>query len=149
MLVDFSMSHRGSFFANLKEIGINPGHMRALFALQLDEPRPMGSLANMLQCDASNVTWMVDGLEDRGLVERRTLPSDRRVKTIVLTPEGVQVKGRLLEALYEPPAELLALDRDSLESLRSALARAIGSTPPWTFEGRAGQIAGRPASAGA
>src|SRR5207249_9650375 len=60
------------------EIGLNPGAMKMLFDLEPDDPRSMGALAETFACDASNITWMVDRLEERGLVERRTLPTVRR-----------------------------------------------------------------------
>ena len=43
----------------------------ALRQLDPDEPKPMSELAAALRCDNSNVTGIVDRLEDRGLVERR------------------------------------------------------------------------------
>ena len=48
-------------------------------------PLPMGVLAEILQCDASNITGVVDGLESRGLVERRVSTKDRRIKHLTLT----------------------------------------------------------------
>jgi DNA-binding MarR family transcriptional regulator len=65
----------------------------------------MRALARAWACDASNVTWMVDRLESRGLVERRMLPSDRRVKTVALTPLGASTKAELFTRLNEPPAD--------------------------------------------
>jgi DNA-binding MarR family transcriptional regulator len=118
----FFWMHRDEHLAALRELGLTPGHMKALFVLKLDEPRPMGALAEALSCDASTVTWLVDSLEERGIVERRPLPSDRRVKTVVLTPLGEKTKGELLERLYEPPGVLLELDTKQLEALDRALA---------------------------
>ena len=94
----------------------------------------MHSLAEAWTCDASNATWMIDRLEQRGLVERRPVAGDRRVKKVVLTPLGVETKAALREALYEPPPELLELSLADLEALRDALeklpARAEHPTPP-------------------
>jgi hypothetical protein len=45
------------------------------------------------------------------------------VKTIALTPSGLQTRERILEALYEPPPDLLALDVKSLKSLQRELAK--------------------------
>jgi DNA-binding MarR family transcriptional regulator len=73
------------------------------------------------------VTWMVDRLESRGLVERRMLPSDRRVKMVALTPLGASTKAELFTRLHEPPADFLALDRATLQALRDALARLPAS----------------------
>ena len=107
----------------LREIGLTPGHMKALSILDPDEPKPMRAMADALACDASMVTWLVDRLEERGLVERRTAPADRRVKTLVLTPVGISTRARLAEALYMPPADLLRLDLASLEALRDELRK--------------------------
>jgi DNA-binding MarR family transcriptional regulator len=122
-LLDLTMGQRGRFFRILQEFGLTPGDLRALFALDGDHPRPMRALAQAWNCDASNATWMVDRLETRGLVERRALPHDRRVKAVVLTPLGASTKRGLMTRLHEPPDDLLALDRATLEALRDALAQ--------------------------
>jgi DNA-binding MarR family transcriptional regulator len=69
------------------------------------------------------MTWLVDRLEERGLAERRALPSDRRVKTIALTPKGVEFRRRMLVEMFTPPEELLGLDAATLEALRSDLEK--------------------------
>jgi DNA-binding MarR family transcriptional regulator len=126
-LLDLTMGQRNRFFRILQEFGLTPGDLRALFALDGDHPRPMRTLAQVWACDASNVTWMVDRLERRGLVERRMLPSDRRVKTVALTPLGARAKAELFTRLHEPPDDFLALDRATLQALRDALAQLPAS----------------------
>ena len=126
-LLDLTMGQRTRFFRVLQESGLTPGDLRALFALDQETPRPMRTLARAWACDASNVTWMIDRLESRGLVERRTPPSDRRVKTVALTPLGASTKAELFTRLHEPPADFLALDRATLQALRDALARLPAS----------------------
>src|SRR4030095_7518668 len=91
-LLDLTMGQRNRFFAILQEFGLTPGDLRTLSALDQEPPRPMRTLAGAWGGDAPNVTWMVARLESRGLVERRTLPSDRRVKTVALTPLGASTK---------------------------------------------------------
>jgi len=135
MLAEFTSSRfqSGGQFGILRELGLTPGHMKALAALDPDEPRPMRALADALSCDASMVTWLVDRMEERGLVERRALPSDRRVKTVALTELGVDVRDRLLGALCEPPPELLSLDIASLEALRTQLSKLpVASGSLWS-----------------
>ena len=51
----------------------------------LDEPKPMGELAQHMHCDSSNITGIVDRLTERGLVERGPAVGDRRVKLVALT----------------------------------------------------------------
>ena len=117
------MHHFGHTSGVLQELGLTPGHMKALLMLEPGEPRPMGSLAQQFACDASTITWLVDRLEERGLVERGGLPSDRRVKTVALTALGVKTKDELEQRLYEPPPELSCVGRHSLEELRDALTK--------------------------
>ncbi len=117
----------GEHFAVLRELGLTPGHLKALAVIHPDEPRPMGLMAEMMRCDASQMTWLVDRLEERELVERRTMPTDRRVRTIALTPRGVEVRRLILDKLFEPPDELLALDAAALEDLRGHLEKLPAS----------------------
>jgi DNA-binding MarR family transcriptional regulator len=127
----FSNFQRGDHVRYLRELGLTPGHLKALAALDPEEPRPMRALADALSCDASQVTWLVDRLEERGLVERRSLANDRRVKTVALTPVGVQTRSRLQAMYYEPPEDLLTLDVAALEALRSGLA-VLPRRPLWS-----------------
>ena len=109
--------------AMLRELGLTPGHLKALSILDPEQPKPMRAMADALACDASQVTWLVDRLEERGLVERRSSRTDRRVKTLVLTPLGIETRRQLAEAMYTPPADLLRLDLASLEALRDELRK--------------------------
>jgi DNA-binding MarR family transcriptional regulator len=103
--------------------GLNPGAIKALQSLDPVSPRTMGSLADAWRCDASNVTWLVDRLEERGLVERRTSPIDRRVKTVVMTDAGLALR-RDLDAIWsQPPDQVQALDNDDLIGLARILRK--------------------------
>jgi len=107
----------------LRAHGLTPNDAKALWALGTEQGQTMGALADRWLCDASNATWIVDRLEERGLAERRADPSDRRVKLVVLTQAGVEARRRLMDLMFEPPPELLTLDRADLEALRDALAK--------------------------
>ncbi|HEY0276652.1 MAG TPA: MarR family transcriptional regulator, partial [Solirubrobacterales bacterium] len=51
----------------------------------LDIFQPMGRMAELLHCDPSNVTGIVDTLEERNLAARKPSKADRRVKVVELT----------------------------------------------------------------
>jgi DNA-binding MarR family transcriptional regulator len=123
----FSAFREGRHVAMLREMGLTPGHMKALSLLDPTEPKPMRAMADSLACDASMITWLVDRLEERGLVERGASPTDRRVKTVVLTPLGIRTRKKLLAALEAPPADLLYLDASSLRTLRDQLRKLPGA----------------------
>jgi DNA-binding MarR family transcriptional regulator len=99
---------------------------QALLIRRLREPMSMGTAAEALRCDASNLTGIVDRLEKRGLVERRTLATDRRVKELVLTDAGREVLGRLEELVTAAPG-LSDLAGDEQDALVGLLRRALGS----------------------
>ena len=115
----------------LSSEGLTPNDIRALMALDPSEGRTMSDLADAWSCDASNATFIVDRVEERGLAERRTIPTDRRLKLVVLTERGAELRGRVLERFFEPPPELLQLSRADLEALREAAAR-LPVTEVWT-----------------
>lgn len=115
-----TVKHRQRVFADR---GLTPNDARALFVLDGTRGRSMSELADEWLCDASNATWIVDRLEERGLAERRTMPTDRRVKLVVLTPKGSRTREEMFRELYEPPPELLELDREDLEALRDAVSK--------------------------
>jgi DNA-binding MarR family transcriptional regulator len=140
VLATFGLSQiqRGPHLAILRRLGLTPGDLKVLAILDPDEPRPMRALADALSVDPSMATWFVDRLEEKGLVERRPAPSDRRVKRVVLTPRGLRTRQRLLTALFEPPPELLQLDRERLEALRSALEHLPVPASPFDGQRRAG-----------
>jgi DNA-binding MarR family transcriptional regulator len=88
-----------------------------------DHPSPMSAIATALACHASNVTGLVDRLEEQGLVTRRPSEEDRRVKHICLTAKGVEVRDNLCSELFAPPPELSRLDEDELAVLEKLLLR--------------------------
>jgi DNA-binding MarR family transcriptional regulator len=106
------------------ELGLSPMQLHALSVLQPGEEVPMSALAEQLVCDASNVTGIVDRLEARGLIERRTDPRDRRVKMLALTGEGVGLREEATQRMMQPPPELAALSRRDQRTLLELLRRA-------------------------
>ncbi|WP_091060073.1 MarR family winged helix-turn-helix transcriptional regulator [Micromonospora humi] len=85
----------------IAELGLTPAAARALHELDPDHPLPARDLAEQLGCDRSNVTGLADKLEQAGLVERRTDPTDRRQKTLVVTARGRQVRERVREVMSD------------------------------------------------
>jgi len=93
------------------------------------EAVPMRDLADRLQCDPSNVTFLADRLEERGLIERRPDPSDRRVKLLALTTAGLAVRTRIVQAAAtrSPLARLSPADQQRLCRL---LDKCLQPEPP-------------------
>jgi DNA-binding MarR family transcriptional regulator len=129
LFFDFFLLTRPERDCALEALDLTPNDARALGMLDPGRGRTMSSLAEAWGCDASNATCVIDRLEQRGLAERHTAPDDRRIKMVVLTPEGVRTRTKLIEAIYKPPPALIDLPRASLEALRDAAAKLPRQTP--------------------
>ena len=125
LLFRVAKAKHGVLTARLAELDLTPVQAHALRRLDPKRPLGMSALAEALYCHASNVTGIVDRLESRGLVERTPGTDDRRVKTLVLTQEGAEVRAKVIELLSEPPAALAALSPSDQRALRDILRRAV------------------------
>jgi MarR family transcriptional regulator, organic hydroperoxide resistance regulator len=92
---------------------------------ELSSDLTMRELADRLCCEPSNVTFVVDRLEERGLLDRRPHPKDRRAKQLVLTTAGHTMRGELLAAL-DRHAPLQHLSETQLHALERELLSALG-----------------------
>ena len=61
----------------------------------LESSMAMRDLGKHMHCDPSFVTAIADLLEKRGLARREASTADRRIKNLVLTPEGVGLRGKI------------------------------------------------------
>ena len=138
-MFDLLMRSAPTRTASLSRRGLTPNDARALFTLDRTEGRPMRSLADAWECDPSNTTWIVDRLETLGLVERRALPEDRRVKHVVLTRKGAQARTALMREFHAPPPEIAALGRADLEALQRVLDKVPAADPTPSAAGRRGR----------
>jgi len=109
------------------KLGVTPPILGALRFLE--QPQTMGRMAELLHCDPSNVTGIVDALEERNLAERKPSAGDRRVKVVELTGPGKDLRARSVEEMYKPPAWIEALSAADQRKLRDILKRAGDSSP--------------------
>ncbi|MET7637976.1 MarR family transcriptional regulator [Streptomyces sp. NPDC005438] len=105
--------------------GLSGAQARVL-SLLYAEPLPMRQVARVIRCEPSNITGIVDRLEERGLVERQPNPADRRVKLAALTDEGRRVVRELRDNLPFARQPLAALTTEQRLQLRDLLRRVLG-----------------------
>ncbi len=122
-----AMSGRlGQHFATCAaEFGLSTPEGKVLLSLESDDTLSMRALARKLSYDASNLTGIIDKLEDRGAVQRHTDSADRRVKTIAATEQGLQLRTRLWERLRADAGPVRALNDSQLHDLRTLLQCAL------------------------
>jgi DNA-binding MarR family transcriptional regulator len=126
LLFELMGAMRNHFQASLADFDLSPPQAHAIRGLQPGCPVPMRELAKHLHCDASNVTGIVDRLEARGLVERHVGATDRRVKELVVTDAGAELRRRLHERLKHGAPAVARLTPEEQRTFRALLAKAVG-----------------------
>jgi DNA-binding MarR family transcriptional regulator len=110
--------------------GLSAVQAKVLMQLQPDGALTMRALAGQLQYDASNLTGVVDRLEEMGAVRRRPQPNDRRAKGVVLTAEGQRLRQAFWDRLTNKSGPLGSLGSRDLTSLRTLLRTAVRARTP-------------------
>jgi DNA-binding MarR family transcriptional regulator len=97
---------------------VSPSQSRALGVLQRHGALRPGTLAEHLHIAARSATEVVDDLQERGLVERRPDPDDRRATLVALTDAGASAADAISYARQEEATRffgsLSAADRADL-----------------------------------
>jgi MarR family 2-MHQ and catechol resistance regulon transcriptional repressor len=74
--------------ASAQAHGLTLAELGVLEALYHLGPMPLCEVQRKVLVSSGGITYLVDGLEKRGLLRRATSPRDRRVRIASLTPEG-------------------------------------------------------------
>lgn len=115
--------------AALAEHGLTRATAQALWAIDpASEPPSMKTIAQRLFCEAPNLTFVMNQLAERGLVQRVVDPHDRRSRLIRLTGEGQRIRSEIIAAAVVA-SPLAALSATALRQLVSILGEAVRSTP--------------------
>src|SRR5436190_4978267 len=110
-----------------ESVGLHPYHHAVLAVLDEASVETQGAIADALGYDRGQLVGLLDELEERGLVERRRDPSDRRRHTVRLTPDGKRMLAKLRALAGKLEDEYLAQldkrERAQLHRLLLLLAR--------------------------
>src|SRR5437763_12413364 len=104
-------------------LSITRQQARALLLVARNEGLSQAAVAAMLDIEPIALVRMLDRLHEEGLVERRLHPTDRRVRTLWLTPAGWAAVDRILEINAEVRNEACA---GMSPAARDALVAALG-----------------------
>lgn len=100
-LLGFLVSAKQHLVAIGGEFGLTGIQAVTLMLIDEAHPRPMKNFCTLFHCDASNVTGIVDGLEQKGLVSRQNDSNDRRIKVICLERTGKKLQTTIIKRLSE------------------------------------------------
>jgi DNA-binding MarR family transcriptional regulator len=117
-----SLVYPPPFLSIAREHDLRPAAFGALRVL--GEPRTMGQLAALLHCDNSNVTGIVDSLEEKNIAVRFPSEVDRRIKVVELSVQGEKLRRRLMKEMAKPPDWVKSLSEKDQKDLRDILRRA-------------------------
>jgi len=94
LLVRLGIHAAGELAAALEPLGIEPRHFGVLNRIAAHEGESQQALGRRLGLHPTRVVFLVDELEERGLVERRRNPADRRSNALHLTAAGRRLLTR-------------------------------------------------------
>ena len=118
-------------FNTIAELDLSFTQIKVLCALEMEgQDRSVKALADSMLVSLPAMSRAVDGLFERGFVEREEDPTDRRMKRVRLTEAGRSVPLALNEARMSALHELIgSLDGEEAESLQKALALMLERRP--------------------
>ena len=98
LMHDVSRLMRRRFERRARQTGlaITRQQARALLSIARNEGLSQAAIATMLDIEPIALVRLLDRLHEEGLVERRLHPTDRRVRTLWLTPLGWTMVDRIL-----------------------------------------------------
>jgi MarR family transcriptional regulator, repressor for mepA len=87
-------------------------------------------IAKVSRTSAASVSSLLQGLESRGLIERRTEDGDERSKRVYATPAGSQLISGFDDAMLAAEETLLApLNKSERETLHALLTKITAELP--------------------
>lgn len=137
LLHDVARLLRKRFEQRAKESGLTRAQWQALAYLSRNEGIQQGSLADLLEVEPITLGRVVDKLEQRGLIERRSHPTDRRIWQLFLREAARPLVEQLREigdaTRQDALAGLSGEERrrlvEALTTMKSNLLEACAQTP--------------------
>lgn len=127
--VGFTISTTGYAIARrfrelLAPLGLQPREFALLRTVATSEGVTQQAIAKQMGVAPSRMVAFVDSLEERGLLDRRQNPDDRRARALFLTPEGRELLKRAFAVAVEHEQRLRSeLSHEEREQLLDLLAR--------------------------
>jgi len=130
LLVQLGFHIAHAFKERLAPLGLEPRHFGMLTRLAANEGKSQQAIGELIGLNPTSMVFLVDELEQRGLVERRRNPADRRSYALYLTEPG---RAKLREAQqagsghdHQLGASLSGAQRKQLTALLRRLAEEQG-----------------------
>ncbi len=134
LLVVLSRAHAAVRVHTERDIGqhgLSSTEFAVLEALYHKGPLLQGEVQRKILLSSGGITYTVDRLVEKGLVERRDCPNDRRARYAALTPAGAELMERIFPihaaAVEQAMAGVSAAEQEQLVTLLRTLGLAAES----------------------
>ena len=116
------------FHARVREMGLRVPEWRVVACLHDQDGLMVTQLAHFALMEQSRLTRIIDQMETRGLVDRRSDEGDGRRVRIYLTDEGQAISAQLVTAAKAHEKQLLkSLPKEDAAHLKPALIALLNS----------------------
>ncbi|KGR83903.1 MarR family winged helix-turn-helix transcriptional regulator [Lysinibacillus odysseyi] len=109
--------------------GLNPTEFAVLELLYHKGRQPLQQIGNKILLASGSITYVVDKLEKRGLLNRVSCPTDRRVTYAEISEEGAAFMGEIFpeheKELHELMSVLSPEEKETAIELLKKLGRSI------------------------
>ena len=120
----------------LRPLQLTLAQHRALMQAVLDPGVSSATAARRAAITPQSMGTAVNGLVERGMLERRTTPGDRRTQRLHVTEAGVRLAAEAAETVDAAHAEALqALTPAEQEQTHALLLKLLASLNPSALEG--------------
>lgn len=107
LMASQSVLHK-RLLANLRDTGLTTGQPKVLEYLAGHDGASQIEIARACHIEAATLTSVLNRMEEKGLIERRTLHGNRRTFYIFLTPQGAELAEQVIRMFEQLEAEAFA-----------------------------------------
>ena len=111
---------------DIRSSGLTIGEFGVLEMLHHKGPTLLGEIQRRVLVSSGGITFLVDRLEKKGLVERQNCPTDRRARYAVLTPAGDALIRRMFPVHASRIADAMSALSEEEQLMATDLIRRLG-----------------------